>query len=279
MILTSPDQWDSFVRIVRHDGQPIIGVRLGDGVHRLTSYNVCDDEPIPIPPGHDIDEDVDAFRPFWCGPKELRRRPPTITEEGMLHFVHYNGGISYCVSSGDTVRVMGQPDNVFFLDEDWSSDPYENAWMFTHEVWRTERPQSLWIENTGIVVRTEDGRHIFIGSSVFWFEVLSPIVRFDPSSCAIDADGNAYILEEKVVLMREAGFDQEDPCGWYYDNGRTVIGHGLEHSFIPPSVAGLHHDEHHLEGCTREEFVSAMMDKGLMIEALTWQPIHSPEYY
>jgi len=277
MILTSPDQWDSFVRLVRHDEQPIIGVRLGDGVHRLTSYNVCEDEPIPIPPGYDM-EDVDAFRPFWCGPKELRRRPPTFAEEGMLHFVHYNGGISYyCVSTDDTVRVMEQPDNAFFLDEDWSSDPSENAWMFTHEVWRTERPQSLWIENAGIVVRTEDDRHVFIGSSVFSFEVLSPIVRFDPSSCAIDADGNAYILEEKVILMREAGFDQGDPCGWYYDNGRTVI--GLEHSFIPPSVAGLYHDEHRVEGCTRDEFVSAMVDKGLMIEPLTWQPIHSPEYY
>lgn len=166
-------------------------------------------------------------------------------EKGEVHyFTRYNYRKIFLVfDNGTDIDVYAKDEkNIFYPKEDplnpeisgfsslvFSYKNYHTIFigksLYNNKTLYNGKYGSSWDGNT-ILVCTEPGKYVFIGSSIITFTTVSPIVKYSSAignndisyPYAIDEKGSFYLFNECVMIksIPKEELNYMDPYDWYY---------------------------------------------------------------
>jgi len=249
--LAKPEECKTrFIRIKKQGDHPLVPSVMGlkslsaGRYHKWIDYNEFQTRTESLPPETSLVRSDPAVRErLWCGTRKRYTRqvaqPLSLKIERdhkgwKSYFIHDNGGrpfVVYVHPSRKRVSVYSVPRNVIIPERERSEKDDQNKWMYTNLVYENNALQKIWIgrspresfDGNSILLHIDGLKYVFVGETIFSFTTVSPVVSFVspvgnndvPYPYAIDKQGNAYLMIERVVLRPET-FALSNPYHVYY---------------------------------------------------------------
>jgi len=170
------------------------------------------------------------------------KRKPLTHRGSRIYWIHDNGGRPFVVFVGKTFTwVYGVPKMGYVLDEDQDEEEEDRLWQYQDLIGKF-KPKKVFVgksvrnrmtefsggfgeqfDGNSILLHIENLMYVFVGSRIYSFEALHPIVEHRspvgnndvPYPYAIDGAGVHYFLLDCALMLHVQG--NEDPNDEFMD--------------------------------------------------------------